>query len=220
MLVTLDGVTLALDHPTVRTALEAGIAAAEAKGAMIVGVLGDNQELAQELLQEPPDTPGSPPHFAHLAMSSVRPADLVARTLRDAAAAVDGLIASQQHAAAAIQEGKLQEGLVSLQEIFSTWQLVRDVISQGASVLKRDLTQLATLPGIDGNKPVQLCLNALVHTLREVKTSIDSEDWSALCDHVGFTLDAMAKDWKVVLGALADYVEASFVGPSAIKGTP
>lgn len=210
MRASLDGVILTLDRPTLRAALEAGIAAAEAKGAMVVGVVADGAEIPQSELEDPSDTELREGGFQLIELTSVRPAALVARTLRDAAGAIDGLIASQEQAAAAIQAGDVQKGLSDLQEVFMTWQIIRDVVSRGGGVLKRDLAAIPSLPGIDAKEPVALCLSALIHTLKEVKKAVDTEDWSALSDQVGYTLDAMAKDWKVVLSALAEHVERSF----------
>ena len=57
--------------------------------------------------------------------------------------------------------------------------------------------------------PMGSCIGALKASLTEIKEALANEDWSLLGDIVGYNLEALGKDWKVVLTALADHVQRS-----------
>jgi hypothetical protein len=206
MRVTLDGVNLVVPKASLRAALGAAIEAAEAQGAIIVEVRGDGQPISDDLLSEPPDDRAV---FELIELSSANPKRLVSKTLRDAAEALDQLAQDQQSAFQLIQQGHISEGLQSLQGVFSLWDMVRDVVLRGSQVTGIDLVNLESLPGIVDKQPMKLCLAALAQSLRELKSAVDSEDWSRVGDIVGYGLDSLQRNWRAVLTALAEYVEST-----------
>lgn len=206
MRVTLDGINLNVSEPSLRAALSAAIDAAEAQGAIIVEVKGDGRAVPDELLREPPDDRAV---YEHLELTSAHPKRLVAKTLRDAAEAMNQIASDQQAAFQLVQQGDISAGLQSLQGVFSLWDMVRDVVLRGSQVTGIDLANLESLPGIADKQPMKLCLAALTQSLRELKSSVDAEDWSRVADIIGYGLDSLQRNWQAVLIALAEYIEIS-----------
>jgi hypothetical protein len=55
-------------------------------------------------------------------------------------------------------------------------------------------------------------MNGLSSSLVQIKAALSNQDWSLLSDVVGYELDGLARDWNMVLGALADQVARSSPG--------
>ena len=208
MRVDLNGQPLDISRPTLAEALRAGIAQAERQGIVIVGVVADGRPLEGPELERPSDEPSS---YETVSFLAATPASLVERSLRDAAEAVAELGQLQPQVVELIHAGDTQQGLEKLQSIFTTWSAVRDVVERGGRLLHQDLMTM-DLAGIDAKAPVQACMSGLSASLVQVKTALTNQDWSLLADVVGYELDGLAKDWKVVLSALADQVARSSPG--------
>jgi hypothetical protein len=202
MRVDLDGEVLEVSRPTLAEALKAGIAAAERRGVLIVGVTADGRALEGAELERPSDEPST---FASISLISASPGLLVERTLREAAAAVDELRASQAKVAELVQIGDTAAALEHLQGVFATWSAVREVVDRGGRLLGRELLSMEPA-SIDAVRPVEACMLGLTQGLQEVKRALEREDWSLLSDVMGHRLEGLAKDWNVVLNALADEV--------------
>jgi hypothetical protein len=202
MRVDLDGEFLEVARPTLAEALKAGIAAAERRGVLIVGVTADGRTLEGSELEQHSDVPGV---FASVSLLAASPGLLVERTLREAAAAVDEIRASQARVAELVDIGDTTGALEHLKGVFATWSAVREVIDRGGRLLGRDLMAMEPA-SIDAKRPVEACMLGLTQGLQEVKRALETDDWSLLSDVVGHRLEALATDWSMVLGALADEI--------------
>ncbi len=202
MRVDLDGEVLEVARPTLAEALKAGIAAAERRGVLIVGVTADGRTLDGPELERPSDEPGA---FSSISLISATPALLVERTLREAAAAVDDVRHSQAKVAGLVDVGDTAAALEHLKGVFATWSAVREVVDRGGRLLGRDLVAMQPA-SIDAVRPVEACMLGLTQSLQEVKRALERDDWSLLSDVMGHRLDGLAKDWHMVLSALADEV--------------
>lgn len=203
MLVILDGTILNSDLTSLTEGLQAGIAAAEKKGTLIIEVKADGVPVGNEVLSGEKEHAGP---VASLEMVSVRPRELMAQTLRNAAGALDEVEPKREMAAEKLAQGELQEAMDELQVVLSAWQTVQSITEKGGQLLGEDLTQ-AHLKAIDAQTPVADCIQALRHVLAELNNALAEQDWSRLGDIVAYDLEVLARDWKVVLGALADHVE-------------
>lgn len=191
-------------RPTLAEALKAGIAAAERRGVLIVGVTADGRALEGSELERPSDEPGT---FSSVSLISASPGLLVERTLREAAAAVDEVRVSQAKVAELVDIGDTAAALERLQGVFATWSAVREVVDRGGRLLGRDLMAMEPA-SIDAKRPVEACMLGLSQGLQEVKRALERDDWSLLSDVMGHRLEALAKDWSMVLGAMADELVA------------
>lgn len=205
MLVILDGTILNNTLTSLTEGLQAGIAAAEQKGTLIIEVKADGVAVSNDVLSGEKEHAGQ---VGRLEMVSVRPRDLMAQTLRNAAGALDEVEPKRELAAEKIAQGELQEAMNELQVVLSAWQTVQSITEKGGQLLGEDLTQVP-LKGIDAKTPVADCIGALRHVLGELNNALAEQDWSRLGDIVAYDLEALARDWKMVLGALADHVEVS-----------
>ncbi|MCX5688483.1 MAG: hypothetical protein NTV94_01600 [Planctomycetota bacterium] len=208
MRVDLDGHLLELPRPTLADALRVGITEADRRGVVIVTVLADGKPLQGPELEQPSEEP-SP--YQTISFLAATPASLVERSLRDAASAVQEIGTLQPRVVELINAGQTQQGLEELQSIFATWSAVRDVVERGGRLLRQDFLAI-DLPGIDAKTPVQACMNGLSSSLVQIKLALSNQDWSLLSDVVGYELDGLARDWNMVLGALADQVARSSPG--------
>jgi hypothetical protein len=205
MLVILDGTILNSTLTNLAEGLQAGIAAAEQKGTLIIEVKADGKAIENDVLSGEKEHAGQ---VGRLEMVSVRPRELMAQTLRNAAGALDEVEPKRELAAEKIAQGELQEAMNELQVVLSAWQTVQSITEKGGQLLGEDLTQ-ARLKGIDAQTPVADCIAALRHVLGELNNALAEQDWSRLGDIVAYDLEALAGDWKMVLGTLADHVEVS-----------
>jgi hypothetical protein len=204
MEVFLDGKRLAVQSPTLASALAEAADAARDAGRVIIEARGDGVILADDDLSNPSEKPEA---FAQIHMVSADPRMLVKVTLGDAIDALRGLVDEQTRIAVLIQSDQLPEAVPALQGIFQTWQAVKDVVSRSVTLLGMniDATRLgqgaraSTLPEASGR---------LLSHLRRVKSTLEREDWSALADILEVDLCDEARAWESVLGSLEKHVTA------------
>lgn len=204
MRVLLDGQLLNISQPTFAEAIDAVAEAAVDRGRLVGDVVADGIRLTDEQIEEAA-TGGAT--YSELVCTSIDPIEIVVSTLRDAVDAVESAARDQQTAAELLQAGKTQEALETLGPVFATWQVVQMVVDRGGAAVEMDFRTVA-IPGIDEPRPVERCAATLMNSLVELKRALADEDWSALSDIVGFDLDAQARDWRNVLGGLAELVES------------
>ncbi len=204
MQVLLDGQPVVCARSTVGTAIQSIAEQARARGRMIVEVKIDGELLKDEALMALANGDGA--GIRELALTSADPKDLVRETVLDAVDALEQVKADQAAAAEQVQQGRTEEALRTLQGAFVVWQTVRDVVSQGAAVLEVDLDTLE-LPGIDADCGFGPATAALLEHLGQVRSALESQDWSALSDVVGYDLDADVTTWRTLLTAFAADLE-------------
>jgi len=210
----LDGTILNIARPTLADAMRAATEIAQSRNLMIVSVKADGRVLPHEALEEPSEEAD---RYGEVVIATLPAAKVIAGSLRDAADSFERIMEGQVGASRAIQEGRTEEGLKQLHPILASWQAVRTIVENSGEILKIDLTRVG-VPGIDAQAPVGACTASLASALKELKAALADQDWSRLGDIVGYDLDALARDWKMVLSALADYVE-SLPRPERTGGT-
>jgi hypothetical protein len=206
MKVLLDGEPLP-DAATLREGLRSAIQHADARGRIIVEALGDGTPLTEEQLTTP-DQSGAPP--GELRLRSADPRPLVARTLREGSELLARVRAEQERSAAALQEGRLEDALETLRNVLSAWQTVRQMLEGSMGVLRIDLGAVEVTivrRGARERSSAAQRAEALAELLRKARAHVQSEDWSALADLVGFDLDVESRAWEGMFGELATLIE-------------
>src|ERR1051325_5030733 len=210
MQVLLDGHPLAVSPPSLAEALAAAVADAEKRGRIIVEGKADGQTLSDEKLCNPPREPSA---IQELRLLSAEPRAMVRHTLLDAVTALENAREHQSKSADQIQSGQPDEALQTLQVAVLTWKAVRDIVSRSAAVLELDLDTL-DLPGVEEGVNFKTATKDLLGHLTQMRAALDSQDWSALSDIVGYDLDAQVGVWKGLLVALSQHVSTLPPGPA------
>lgn len=215
MRVLLDGQPLSPPPDSVESLLRSALSQTQDRGRMIVDILADGRRLSDQELQDPLRALAG---AGLVEITSASPYAMVAQSLSSASEALDSVIGRQQEVAERIHAGNTESALDGLREVLTTWQLVRDVIERGGAVLETDFSGLR-LPGIDAARPVETATAALSSVLSNLMDGLTREDWSQVGDVMAYDLDALAKDWRTILRALAEHV-ASSGGPPGSGGYP
>lgn len=199
MEITLDGAVLRVDGSTLGAALKSAADAAAASGRIVVDIRADGERLPNEFLENPDRPLGG---VRVLAFTSADPRSLVVQTFEEAANTLQALVGVQQVVAEHIQAGRLEEAMDPLREVLESWQAVNQVVSQGAALVAVPLDDLR-VQEFTGEITFQAASTELLGVLRSLRDAMDSEDWSAVADAVGYDLDAQAGRWERMLRALA-----------------
>lgn len=200
--VLLDGRALTIGRPTLAEALRVGVSAAHDMQRIVVEVKGDGKRIPDDVLAQPSDELTT---IKRIDLVSANPRELVGRSLREAASAMDDLRETQQTAARAMQAGDGPQAYDQLGTIFSSWQAVREVVVRAGAVLGTDVMHLPL--NVDGEPDtVAAATTDLSVYLRAIKDAMSTDDASAMGDILGYDLDASASRWSRVLAALADAV--------------
>ncbi|GEM_PF-578181 len=202
MHVMLDGSPVLVDKPTLARALAAGAASARARGRVIIEAKADGITLTDDQLGSPSDELAL---MREVTLISAEPRALVKVTLDDAAVALRELVVEQRQAGALIHAGKEGEALERLQDIFKTWQNVKNIVEHSAQLLEQPLDGVA-LRGLTPTDSLEASSQRLVKQLQHVKASLTRQDWSALADTLEYDLCEEAQAWVRLLTSLADYV--------------
>jgi hypothetical protein len=230
MQVLLDGNPLSVSNPSLAGALATAAADAQRRGRIIVEVKADGVLLSGDKLGKPSNDPSTIKELRllsaepralvrHTILEAVtEPRALVRHTILEAVTALESARTEQAAAAELIQSGDPEQALGKLQAAMITWQTVRDVVEQSAAVLRIDLDSLA-LPGVDEGISFKTATKDLLGHLKQMRTALDQQDWSALSDVVGYDLDAQVGVWKGLLVALSQHVSAMpSLAPKAAQG--
>ena len=202
MQVHLDGLPISIARPSLALALQTAAADALSRGRIIVEVKADGSILSSDELASPSDEHSA---VSTLEMLSADPRELVRQTVLDGAEALESVRGEQARAMEQVQTGQVGEALETLQGAFITWQAARDVVARGAALLKVDLETLR-LKGVDERVTFATATSSLLSHLSALKDALESQDWSALSDIVGYDLDADATTWHALLTAFAEHI--------------
>jgi len=202
MKVMLDQETIEVEHPSLAAAMATGVALAEDRGRTIIEVLVDGSPVRGEDLD---NVSNDPIPDAEVRMLSADPVQLVRQSLFDAAEALES--ACEDHTAIANQlqsgadHGKAMEQLGST---LAVWQGVQDVLARGYALLGQDPDSIQLPAELAGGRQVSQLLVELGGHLREVRRSLEDQDFAALADTIGYDLEPMARLWSGVLRLAAD----------------
>ncbi len=202
MRVYLDNRDMGVAAGTLADGLKAGVAAAEAGGRVVIEMKADGAEIGDAELSRAEE----PTTIQELHLVSADARTLVRVTLYDAADALGEAKARQDSASELIQAGDTQKALDHLQEALGLWQLVRGTVDKSAELLSLRLDQ-TVVKGADGGE-LRLAeeADALKVSLGEIKSALESQDWSALSDALSYDMDRRAATWQRLLRALGDHI--------------
>jgi hypothetical protein len=188
--VLLDNRDIGVDRPDFPGAIEAGVAACQALGRVVVEVKADGKALNDNDLRALASAGAS---VSVVELISAEPRTLVAGTLAQAVQALDRVREQQQLAAGKVHSGKPEEAVEGLQTILGTWQAVQQAVDQGGTLLGVKLGEIGFLENPGG---LSAAAKLLFKDLTALRTGLEGNDWSAVGDVLGFDLEAHAVRWQ------------------------
>lgn len=202
MKVYLDDKPLNVDQPTVAAALRAGIAAADAARRIVIEATLNGSPIPGDQLSNPSESPAP---GSEIRLTTAEPRALVATTLLDVADILPAAKETQQAAADAIHDGRMDDAMARLGESLQAWDQLRQVVDHSARLLDLKLSELRLGPPEgDGVSPsISQRAATLGNHLAEVKRSIQAQDWTGLADCLAYELDSQVDQWRAVLTDLA-----------------
>ncbi|MBC7834786.1 MAG: hypothetical protein H7Y88_06760 [Phycisphaerales bacterium] len=195
----LDNVPVNPTGLTLGDALQAGRAAAEGNGRIVVEIFLDQAAIDPDELRRRSEAPLGE---AELKLTSVRPAALVRSTLHDVAEAIEKVKQDQTAAAEALQQGRLDEAMAFLSALLPVWEQVQRATEYSTAIMGWSLDELEVKTA-GGTIKIADEITRLVTTLGEIKRSLQARDWAGLSDVLAFDLDEQAQRWRMLLSALA-----------------
>lgn len=198
MRLLVDGHEIPLDRATLAAAIAAGAGEAESRGRMVVEVKADGITLDERDIESAPDVPGT---FQEIRLVTASRDEMAAGVLRAAEAALGDLVAAQRHVADQILATRLEPAASGLQEVLNVWQSVHDATDQICLLLAQDLPTLASRA--DRADQADPALAGLTSALSQVRSTVQSQDWSSLADLLTDELTDLARMWQGLLGAIA-----------------
>jgi len=200
MRVMLDDKPLSVDPPTVARAIAAARDAAAADGRIVVEVLADGDPIDGALLDSPPDDDQG---IGELRMTAADLGSFVSVTLTDAADALRASNTDRAATADAIDQGRLNDAGAALGGLLGVWAMARDVLDKSGQLLGIDPSSVSLPDPEGGTITGASCIDGLVRVLGEVKGAVSDEDWSHVSDLLHDEMDEQARQWEMLLRALA-----------------
>lgn len=199
--VFLDGDPIEVQGASLAAALACGSSLAAERGRVVIEVHADGSLMDEASL----GACGSTDHVQQLRLTSADPYLLVQATLDDAAGALQQLARDQTSAARMVHQDRLQDAVSSLQQVFQTWQTVKDVAERASGLLNDNLLAVP-VESASGTLLGDTLSTELLVRLRAVKTALSRDDWSRLADVLSHELVELAGKWELLMGGLARYV--------------
>ncbi|HED53798.1 MAG TPA: hypothetical protein ENJ00_06315, partial [Phycisphaerales bacterium] len=202
MKVMLDQETIEVEHPSLAAALAAGVALAESRGRTIIEVLVDGSPVRGEDLD---NVSNDPLPDAEVRMLSAEPVELVRQSLFDAAEALESACDDHTEIANRFQAGADHgQAMELLGSTLSVWQGVQDVLARGYALLDMDPDAIELPAELAQGRQVSQLLVELGEHLREVRRSLEDQDYASLADTIGYELEPLARIWSQVLKLAAE----------------
>jgi hypothetical protein len=189
----MDGQTLADDVAGVAQAIDIARDQAAALGRLIIEVKADGQPAEALLDSMPEDTAG----VGELGVTTADKGAFLTETLHEAKDALERVRIDQKQAADMIDQGQIQDAIGELGRVMEGWQAVRTVVDQGAALMGIDLHAFD-----HGGVPAAETVSGFAADLVGLRDAVNTEDWSALGDVLGFDLEERARSWNGLLDAL------------------
>lgn len=199
MRVYLDDHEMGVAASSLAEALRAAVAAAGARGRVIIELKADGSPVGDDDLARADE----PTSFQELRLVSADAKKLVRVSLLDAADTLEAAKRHQNRAAELIQSGELQPALDELREALSIWQLVRGAVDKGAELLSLRLDELV----LEDGTRVGDHTGGLKSSLALVKESLERQDWPALSDALAYDMGGRVVTWQGLLRSLADSIQ-------------
>ncbi|MFG0328539.1 MAG: hypothetical protein ACF8PN_01460 [Phycisphaerales bacterium] len=201
MQVFLDDRPLETDATTLTDALESARGAAESEGRLIVDVLLDNEPLDESQIVEAAEYDLG---AAELKCYSVEPYSFVRQTFDQVVAALDQISALQRDTAEKIQAGDLKAAMEQLGATIELWDHAQMGVQGGAALVGLDLDAVRTDDG-----SITEAIQELADRLRDIRSAVESGDWVALSDCLGYEMGPVSEQWRGMLNELSRRVETA-----------
>lgn len=204
MHVLLDGEPINIEQPTIAAALVAAKREAERRKRVVIEASMDGAPMADAWLEHPPTDarPGAEVRFV-----SADPLSLVRVTYLELAEELSTAAQEQSAAAAAVQQGKLDEAMPRVSAALGVWQSVREGVVNGAMLLGMDPSSLRVSAAQgEAERSVMEHIDGLARALTELKRAIGASDWPGVADALEYDLKDQADRWRAVMNALADEI--------------
>jgi len=198
MRVYLDDEELHPAQGTLADGLHVALDAARAQGRIIIEAKADDDPIADEDLDHPPD---DPTYCDELRFVSAEPRSLVRVTMLDAADALEQTRGVCERASEMLQTGQTAEALRELGDTLGAWESARRVVQEGCALLSIDIE---SDEGLGAGAPEMI--ETLSTNLEEIKRTVATQDWAALADLLAFDLDEQAAQWRDIMVRIADSV--------------
>ncbi|HWB20446.1 MAG TPA: hypothetical protein VG711_09120 [Phycisphaerales bacterium] len=191
MRILVDDQVVANQHGTPAEIVELARQAAEKKGRWIVEVRLDGQAWSGAAR----DLASVASSVEELSIRTQDPRDLMRQVLQQAAGELERADRIQRAAAGDLQAGKIADAMSQLGEAIEVWQTVQRGIELGAS---------AGMIQLDG--AVSGAVDRLRMHLETLRSTIESNDTSALADELLYEMPGVVQEWRSVLCDLDEAV--------------
>lgn len=163
----------------------------EAEGRLVTAVLADGTRLTEFRSIGP---------VAEIRLTTALPAQLLAEAYEAAQAIIGECVGLQASAAEAMMAGRIDEGTRGMQRVMETWGRLHQAIVQTEQFARRMFPKATA----EGEDEIRFLSETLAGNLRDLKTAIGAEDWSAAADVLGVELQARCEQWGQRLAACRD----------------
>lgn len=195
MRVLLDDSPIEVEPATIERAFEVGREEADARGRIVIEVLGDGLSIDQAMIENPPADSGG---FAELKLVTADPGVFVSVTLTDSAAVLDEAARAQRAVADELLAGRVEGALEPMQAALSAWAVVRDVVDKSAAILGMDTGEI-DVGGVSGSA----IIDGLADRLGEIRRALGEQDHSALADVMAYDMPEQVERWRGLLTEMA-----------------
>lgn len=183
MQVYVDGELVDEAGTTLSAALENALLARE--GHLIVEAEADGEPVPQAHFADPPETS---PYAGELRLRTARASVLIREILLDISEMLESLPQLQQRCAELFQEGRFQDTIEPLQEVFGCWDSISRACWMSAQTCP-ELVERVT-PGLETIGP------DLTRHLEEVRDAMSAEDFTTVAD---LLMDELGEDAQCFL---------------------
>ncbi len=197
-------------------AMEYTQAIAAQQGKIVIAIEHNGEMIQEDTLAEiPMSAEGADPHAEGqtsvsdgggeiLVFHSSDPFAFVKEVYVASDVVLQDLINAQTDAADDIQRGETEVATGKVSEIIEMWLQIQQAVSMGAALLQLDLDQIA----IDGGG-VNEAIEGLTEQLVAIRDAMQTGDWVALSDSLGYEMGPVTEQWRGLLKELIVHVDAA-----------
>jgi hypothetical protein len=199
MQIWIDSTQLA-DSSSIEEAFELARKHAEETGRLIIDIQADGQPIDDSLLDNPPtDSAG----IEEIRLTTTDFNAFLTETVESAKEALALTQEDQNTAADLLRSGELEQAMTTIGAVLAGWQAVRDVFAQTAALADIDVDTITA-----DSKTGSQCAESLSVALKEVRSALETQDWSSLGDAIDCDLDDQATLWNLLLDNTIERVKS------------
>lgn len=201
MRVILDNETCSIEAQNLGEALAAASHLAEDQGRLVVEVLVDGNPLTDAQLREDSVLEDS---VSEIQLKTTTAAQLLFETFSDASEAILDTQKVQQSAAELIQSSQSEQGMRALGVALASWGEIHEAMVKGLLLAGEDPETMTI-----GDSSFMDASKALQKQLSELRTAIEAQDASAMCDCLLYEFPPVCESWANMLRLLAERYDSS-----------